>query len=87
MVEPSNQNQINETEWLNRANWKAGLFYYSQKDTRIWVPKLSMFGRRRYGGTPNFAQRGARIYLAILLGFMFLMFLVVLALERAGQLK
>jgi uncharacterized membrane protein len=47
------QETINQREWENPANWKAGLFYNSARDSRIWVPKR---GVRWSGWTPNFAQ-------------------------------
>ena len=84
MVQPVNQEQLNEKEWENPENWKLGIFYYSHKDTRFWVPKRSMMGRRRYGGTPNMAKKGARTYMMLILGGMLLLLLLVMALERSG---
>lgn len=80
------QQEIDQEEWENAGNWRWGLFYYSERDSRIWVPKRSMFGRRRFGGTPNFAKEGARTYMMIIIGAMLLMFGVVVALERSGIL-
>jgi uncharacterized membrane protein len=80
------QEQIDQQEWENMENWRWGLFYYSARDSRMWVPKRSMFGRRRFGGTPNFAKEGARQYMLLIVGAMLLFFLVVVALERSGFL-
>ena len=82
MVQPTNQQELDEKEWTNSANWKFGLFYYSEKDSRPWVPKRSMFGRRRYGGTPNFAKSVARTYFMVLVGIAVLLVLVVIATSR-----
>ena len=46
------QEAINRREWNNPANWKAGLFYRSRRDSRLWVPKR----RVATGWTPNFGQ-------------------------------
>ncbi|HKI97505.1 MAG TPA: hypothetical protein VKB51_03420 [bacterium] len=81
------QEQINDAEWQNSANWRFGLFYYSPRDSRVWVPKRSMFGRRRYGGTPNFAQPSARQYMMLIVTFMLALFLLVVLLERWGVLR
>lgn len=81
------QARINEAEWENRANWRLGIFYHSARDTRPFVPKRSMFGRRRFGGTPNFAHRSARAYVMILLGLLVFVLLVVMALERNGIIR
>jgi uncharacterized membrane protein len=86
MSEQHDQERINETEWENPANWRYGLFYRSERDSRIWVPKRSMFGRRRYGGTPNFAKKSARQYMMLVVGLALVLFLFVVALERLGVL-
>lgn len=86
MSEDRTQEQLDHDEWENPANWRWGLFYYSERDSRDWVPKRSMFGRRRYGGTPNFAKPSARQTMMILVGIMILFFLVVVSLERSGFL-
>ena len=87
-MEPQqSQDEINETEWLDAANWRYGLFYYSARDSRPWVPKRSLYGRRRYGGTPNFAKRAARQYMMLIIGFMLLLLLVITTLERLGILR
>ena len=87
MSDPQSQDEINEAEWLNAANWRYGLFYHSERDSRPWVPKRSLFGRRRFGGTPNFAKKTARQYLMLVMGVMVLLFVVVVWLERLGILR
>ena len=87
MSDNQSQEQINDSEWSNTANWRAGIFYHSEKDSRPWVPKRSMFGRRRFGGTPNFAKKSARQYMMLIVGFGLLFFLFVVALERSGILS
>jgi len=77
----------NDKEWENPANWKYGLFYFSSNDTRSWVPKRGFMGRRRFGVTPNLANRVARIYLFTMLGFFAFLILLVSALEKAGVLR
>ena len=32
------QDEINEAEWRNPDNWSGG-YYFSKKDSRVWVPK------------------------------------------------
>ena len=67
--QPSQQ-ELFEREWADRRNWKLGLIYYAPRDPRAWVPKRSSFGRRRFGVTPNLANRAARVYLYLtLFGF------------------
>ncbi len=84
--ELSRQNN-NEREWEKSSNWRYGIFYYSEKDGRAWVPKRSMFGRRRYGGTPNFAHPAGRGYFMLVIGVCVLFLLVVIALDRSGVFK
>jgi uncharacterized membrane protein len=86
MTEPRTQEQINEEEWQNPANWRFGLVYHSERDSRPWVPKRSLFNRRRSGGTPNFAKRAARQYLMVVVGVLLSFFLLVVTLERLGVL-
>ena len=86
MSENKSQEDINESEWLDKANWRLGIFYHSEKDTRSWVPKRSMFNRRRYGGTPNFARKSARQVMMVVIGLCVLLFLVVASLENNGIL-
>ncbi len=78
------QEEIDEREWSDAANWRFGLFYSSKKDSRAWVPKRSMFGRRRYGGTPNFAHPGGRGFFMLLVGACLLFLLVVVAVDQSG---
>ena len=80
------EDERNEAEWSNAANWRYGVFYFSKVDTRPWVPKRSMFGRRRYGGTPNFAHPGARAFLMLVVGLAVGLVLLISALERSGLL-
>ncbi len=86
MAAKPTQEEIDEQEWLNSDNWRYGLFYNSEKDSRLWVPKRSMFGRRRHGGTPNFAKAAARSHFMLLVGIGVLVVLVVVALDRMGVL-
>ena len=46
-------NQQRFDEWHDDPdNWKWGIFYYNEKDPRVWVPKrIAVFG-----WTLNFAQ-------------------------------
>jgi uncharacterized membrane protein len=81
------QDQINDREWNDPANWHYGLIYSSGRDSRDWVPKRSLFGRRRYGGTPNFAKQSARRYMLLMVGLALVLFLAVVALERLGILR
>jgi len=82
MAEQQSQQEIDEEEWNHKANWRFSLFYYSERDSRPWVPKRSMFGRRRFGGTPNFAKKSARQYMMIILGLAFVFFLLIASLGR-----
>ena len=86
MATRQTQDELNEQEWQNKDNWRYGLFYFSEKDSRLWVPKRSMFNRRRHGGTPNFAQPTARSHFMLLVGIGLLVVLVVVALDRSGFL-
>ena len=86
MSKKKSQQQINENEWKNPANWTWMIFYFSEKDTRDWVPKHGMFGRKRSGGTPNLARKGARIYLLAILGIGLVLLVVVMYLEKSGML-
>ena len=33
------QDEINKNEWRNPDNWSGAGFYFSKKDSRVWVPK------------------------------------------------
>lgn len=78
------QQRQNDEEWANSGNWRMGVFYFSRRDSRPWVPKRPMFGRTRGGGTPNLANRGARIYMGIIVGSFFGLLLVLNFLQRLG---
>ena len=78
---------MDDEEWNNRANWRIGLFYYSQRDSRAWVPKRGSLGRRRMGVTPNLAKPQARAYLGIVMGGFLILFLTIILLERWGLLR
>ena len=84
MTDASEQQKINDAEWENRANWKLGLVYHSERDSRAWVPKRSSLGRRRLGVTPNFARPEARAYLKLILGGFALLFLLLWVLDWLG---
>jgi uncharacterized membrane protein len=84
MARQPTQQEIDEQEWENPASWRWGLFYYSERDSRPWVPKRSMFGRRRFGGTPNFAKPAARAYFMLMVGVAALIVLVLIATGRMG---
>lgn len=83
----SRQELRNHAEWEDKANWRLGIFYHSERDSRSWVPKRSHFGRKRFGGTPNFGQPSARSHLMLIFGGALLVVLVVVLLERAGVLR
>ncbi|MCH8883813.1 MAG: hypothetical protein IIA41_09990 [SAR324 cluster bacterium] len=87
MNDRSPQDERNDAEWENRANWRLGLFYSSQRDTRAWVPKRSTLGRRRLGVTPNFARPEARAYLKVVIAGFVLLFVVLWMLERMGAIR
>jgi uncharacterized membrane protein len=85
---PLTQAEINEQEWTNAENWKLGMFYYSQRDSRVWVPKRTLFGRQqRLGGTPNFAKPAARLYVLVVTSMLFGMILVLMVLRRLEVLR
>lgn len=85
---PPTQAEINEQEWANAENWKLGLFYYSTRDSRVWVPKRTLFGRQhRLGGTPNFAKPAARLYVLTVTSVLFSLILVLMVLRRLEVLQ
>ena len=57
---------VDQHEWEAPANWKAGIFYYSSRDSRWMVPKRPVrWGPfRQSEWTLNFAYR--RSYWALL---------------------
>ena len=56
-----NQEANNQVEWSNPDNWSCG-FYFSKRDSRIWVPKPIPW----MGWTLNIGTRGGAWWL---LGF------------------
>lgn len=81
----ASQAEVNEAEWANLTNWRLGLIYYSLRDSRAFVPKKSIFGRRhRLGVTPNFAKRGAQLYMTLLGSMLLGTLLALLVLKRLG---
>jgi uncharacterized membrane protein len=84
---PLSPEEQDEKEWLNAENWKLGMFYYSHQDRRIWVPKRTLFGRRRrLGGTPNFAKPAARAYVYTITGLLVSLLLALMLLRKLGVL-
>lgn len=62
-----NEKERNQKEWEDRKNWKGPwgrLFYSSERDTRVWVPKR----RPTMGWTLNLGTTGGRLWMAGLLG-------------------
>ena len=56
------QDGVNESEWEDPANWRAGILYYSPRDDRVFVPKPTW----SIGATINLARPlGLAIALAI----------------------
>ena len=66
-----NQEAINQAEWRSPENWSCG-FYFSKRDSRIWVPKPSPW----MGWTLNIGTRGGALWL---LGFIIGLPLLTLA--------
>ena len=75
------QQEINEKEWSLGENWRWGIFYFSELDSRVWVPKRRLYGRQRSGGTFNLAKPSARRFLFSFIGFL----LVVLVFAALGS--
>jgi len=71
------QNEINEKEWERQTNWKYFLFYYSEEDTRVWVPKKPKW----MGWTLNFAKKQSYIWSFVLL-FIPIAILLIIVLLR-----
>jgi len=63
MSEEKSQNEIDREEWEDMSNWRMGVFYISQRDSRMWVPKRTLLGRPRSGGTFNLAKPAARRFM------------------------
>jgi uncharacterized membrane protein len=85
--EPTPEQLAMQLEWENPANWRLGLFYFAPKDPRPWVPKRSSMGRRRFGVTPNLANRAARNYLFITLGVFVGLLVLLSLLQKAGVIR
>ena len=67
---------LNDSEWENPANWSAGLFYHSSRDSRSLVPQRGT----GLGVTLNFARPvGLAIGLAIAFG---IVAVIIAALRR-----
>lgn len=62
------QSEVNQREWDDPLNWGGGRIvavYFSQRDSRLWVPKRVP----AFGWTLNLAHPwGARLLVAILVG-------------------
>ena len=79
-----NQSEINEAEWKNPANWTGGskwlCVYFSQKDSRTWVPKRIPW----MGSTLNLGKRsGVAWFIAFLLGIPVIIVVVSLVIMEA----
>ena len=75
-----NQNEIDEMEWNNPENWggpKWFSIYFSKKDSRTIVPKRIAWT----GCTLNLAKNSGVIWLAVIMFFCLLLFLVVVFLK------
>jgi uncharacterized membrane protein len=48
------QEAVNAREWQDQTNWRSG-FYFSKRDSRLWVPKAV-----GSGSTFNFAHPGVK---------------------------
>ncbi|MBT4192932.1 MAG: hypothetical protein HOB14_21075 [Gammaproteobacteria bacterium] len=57
------QQDINENEWASTNNWRYLIFYYSKKDSRVWVPKKQKWR----GWTLNLAKRQGVLWMFCLL--------------------
>jgi len=74
---PPSQREINEAQWRDTDNWSDPLvgFYFSKRDTRVWVPKR----RPWMGYTLNLAHpAGARWMLGLFLGSILLVTLLMI---------
>ena len=77
------QDQINFNEWSNPDNWSDNFlgFYFSKRDSRVWVPKRLPW----MGWTVNLGRPGGVAWLvATIIG---LPLLVVLVIVLAGASK
>ena len=81
----NDQNVINQREWENPANWRAGLVYRSRNDSRLLVPKRPnpRWPLLQIGETVNFGHRRAGWLMlglsSVPLGFLLLFVLYQLA--------
>jgi uncharacterized membrane protein len=71
------QDEINEKEWGNPDNWAGPGFYFSKRDSRVWVPKSIPW----MGWTLNIARpMGAYLLLAFIIGIpLFIIIISVVA--------
>jgi len=74
-----NQHEANRREWENPDNWSCG-FYFSKKDTRVWVPKSLPW----MGWTVNLGTRGGALWLIGILILLPLLPVVVMLLTVGG---
>ena len=59
------EDALNDAEWKNPANWYAGFFYHSSRDTRALVPQRGT----GFGVTLNLSRpAGLAIGLAVAFG-------------------
>lgn len=59
------QLEIDDQEWAKPDNWRGGLFHYSRRDSRSFVPKRNS----AMGITINFARPTGVLFLVGALGF------------------
>ena len=71
------QDEINEKEWGNPDNWAGPGFYFSKRDSRVWVPKSIPW----MGWTLNIARpMWAYLLLAFIIGIpLFIIIISVVA--------
>ena len=63
------QVDVDDQEWSNPDNWRGGLFYFSPRDSRPFVPKR----KSSMGITINFAHRAGVLFLVGAISFAALM--------------
>jgi uncharacterized membrane protein len=68
------QDEIDESEYQNPANWHGGSLglYYSKRDSRAFVPKRP----GAFGAAINFAHLSGVLFLAGILAFAGMMFVL-----------
>jgi len=70
------QDESNRKEWEDSDNWSGPGFYFSKKDSRVWVPKSIPW----MGWTLNIGQpAGAYFPLAAIIGIPVLMIVIFIA--------